>query len=118
MQIRITISDERLASLAPVDTTGVVRHIELHLVDRARWLQHSSEAIFVLHHAPTVLVELDDDATDTGLGPGIIAVDMITCQPFTVDIELEDQRCSEVRCLKVRVVREQVPLTIAGASTL
>ena len=118
MQIRLTVTDERLAGQAPVDTTGVVRHIELHPVDRARWLQHSSEAIFVLHHAPTVLVEMDDDETDTGLGPGIIAVEMITCQPFTVDIELENQGCSRTRCLTVRAAREQVPLTIAGASTL
>ena len=50
-----------------------------------------------MHHAPTVLVEMDDDATDTGLGPGIIAVEMITCQPFTVDIELENQGCSRAR---------------------
>ena len=87
-------------------------------MDRARWLPHSSEAIFVLHHAPTVLVEMDDDETDTGLGQGIIAVEMITCQPFTVDIELENQGCSRTRCLTVRAAREQVPLTIAGASTL
>ena len=61
---------------------------------------------------------MDDDETDTGLGPGIIAVEMITCQPFTVDIELENQGCSRTRCLTVRAAREQVPLTIAGASTL
>ena len=56
MQVRITVSNERLAAQAPVDTTGIVKNIKLHPIDRARWLQQASEAIFVLHHAPTVLV--------------------------------------------------------------
>ena len=118
MQVRITVSDARLAARAPVDTTGVVRNIELHPIDRARWLQQSSEAIFVLHHAPTVLVQMDEDETDSGLGPGIVVVETVTCQPFTVEIELEDQRCSSARVLTVRAAKEQVPLTIAAASTL
>ena len=118
MQVRITVSDERLAGKAPVDTTGVVRNIELHPTDRARWLQQSSEAIFVLHHAPAVLVRIDEDETESGLGPGIIAVETVTSQPFTVEVELEDQRCSRARSLKARAAREQVPLTIATASTL
>ena len=37
---------------------------------------------------------------------------------FTIEVELADQRCSRARSLKVRAVREQVPLTIATASTL
>ena len=82
MQVRIAVSDERLVTHAPVDTTGVVRNIELHPIDRARWLQQSSEAIFVLHHAPTVLVQIDEDETDTGLGAGIVAIEAVTCQPF------------------------------------
>ena len=118
MRIRITVSDERLAAHAPVDTTAVVRDIELHPINRARWLPQSSEAIFVLHHAPTVLVQMDEDETDSGLGPGIVAVETVACQPFTVEIELEDQRCSGARVLTVRAAREQVPLTIAAASTL
>ena len=118
MQVRITVSDERLAAHAPVDTTGVVRHIELAPIDRARWLQQKSDAIFVLHNAPTALVQIDDGTTDTGLGPGIVAVEVVKCQPFTIEVELADQRCSRARSLKVRAVREQVPLTIATASTL
>ena len=118
MRVRITVSDERLAAHAPVDTTGVVRHIELHPLDRARWLQQTTESIFVLHHAPTVLMQIDEDETDTGLGPGMVAVEAVTCQPFTVDLELEDTPSSRARLLKVKAAREQVPLTIATASTL
>lgn len=116
MQVRITVTV--CPCQAPVDSTGVVRNIELHPFDRARWLQHSSEAIFVLHHAPIVLVQIDGDTTDTGLGPGVIAVEAVICEPFAVEIELDDQRCSRARCLKVRARREQLPLTIATASTL
>ena len=68
MQVRITVSDERLAAHAPVDTTGVVRHIELHPIDRARWLQQSTETIFVLRYAPIVLVQINTDERDTGRG--------------------------------------------------
>ena len=85
---------------------------------RARWLHRTSEAIFVLHHAPTVQLQIDDDDTAPGLGPGIVAVETVTCQPFTIELELEDPRCSGARLLKVKAVREQVPLTIATASTL
>ena len=118
MQVRITVSDERLAAQAPVDTTGVVQNIELHPEDRVRWSQQTSEAIFVLHHAPTVLLKIDDDDTDTGLGPGVVAMDTVTCQPFTIELELEDPRCCRARLVKVNAIREQVPLTIATASTL
>ena len=118
MKVRITVSDERLAAHAPVDTTGVVRHIELAPIDRARWLQQKTDAIFVLHNAPTALVHIDEDTTDTGLGPGSVAMEVVKCQPFTKEIELADQRCTRARSLKVRAVREQVPLTIATASTL
>ena len=72
----------------------------------------------MLHYAPTVLVQIDEDETDTGLGPGMIAVEAVTCQPFTIELELEDQRCSRARLLKVKAAREQIPLTIATASTL
>ena len=71
MEVRITVSDERLAAKAPVDTTRLVKNNELHPIDRGQWLQQISEAIFVLHHAPTVLVQIDDDDdTDTGLFGG------------------------------------------------
>jgi len=118
MKVRITVSDERLAAQAPVDTTGIVQNVELHPIDRARWLQATSEAIFVLHHAPTVLVQIDEIDTDFGLGPGIVALEAVTCQPFTIELELEDTRCARTRLLKVKAAREQVPLTIATASTL
>ena len=90
MQVRITVPDERLAAHAPVDTTGTVQNIELHPTDRARLLQLPSEANFVLHHAPTILVQIDDNDTNTGLGPGIVAVESVTCQPFTIELELEE----------------------------
>ena len=51
-------------------------------------------------------------------GPGIVAVEAVTCQPFTIELELEDPRCSRARLLKVKAAREQVPLTILTASTL
>jgi len=41
MHVRITVSDERLAAHAPVDTIGVVQNIELHPIDQARWLQQA-----------------------------------------------------------------------------
>ena len=69
-------------------------------------------------HAPTVLVQMDDGDTDTGLGVGTVAVEAATCQPFTIELELEDPRCSRARVLKVKAARDKVPLTIATASTL
>ena len=70
-------------------------------------------------YAPrTILVKMDDSDNDTGLGPGIIAVDKHLCEPFVVEVELPQSRCSRARVLKVRARREQVPLTILTASTL
>ena len=103
---------------APVDTTGIVQHIELHPGDHMRWQEEGTGSIFVLHHPPTILVKIDDNEEDTGLGPGIIAVEKKLCDPFTTEVELTDERCSRSRLLKVRVKRQQVPLTIATASTL
>ena len=54
----------------------------------------------------------------SGLGSGIVAVEAVTCQPFTVELKLQDPRCSTERKLQVRAAREQVPITIAKASTL
>ena len=45
-------------------------------------------------------------------------MDTVTCQPFSVELELEDPRCWRARLVKVKAIREQVPLTIATASTL
>ena len=73
----------------------------------------------MLHHAPTVLVKIDDNDKDTGLGAGIIAVDKHLCEAFGADVELpENSWSSTTRILKVRARREQVPLTIVTASTL
>ena len=65
-----------------------------------------------------VLVRIDEDEADTGFGPGTVAVEAATCQPFTFELQLEDPRCSRARMLKVTAAGEQVPLTIATASTL
>ena len=66
----------------PVDTVGTVHSIELHASDRMRLLQDSTDAIVVLHHPPTILVKIGDNDQDTGLGPGIIAVEKQLCEPF------------------------------------
>jgi len=49
---------------------------------------------------------------------GTVAVEAVTSQPFTTELELEDLRVSGARQVNVKAVREQVPLTIATASTL
>jgi hypothetical protein len=100
-----------------VATTGTITNIELGVMDRARWQSQSSDSIFLLHQMPTVLVRIDDDNTDTGLGPGVVAVKAVMSEPFAVTVEItiddEDPRRPEVRAR-----REQVPLTIATATTL
>ena len=116
MRVRCTVTICRRT--CPVDTTGVVQHIELHPTDHMRWQQTECETIFVLHHPPTILVKLDDNDEDTGLGPGIIAVDKQLCEPFYNELELTDDGGSRARLLKVKARREQVPLTIVAASTL
>ena len=116
MRVRCTVTVCRCQ--APVDTPGVVQHIELHPADRLRWQQDEVDSVFVLHHAPTILVKIDDSDKDTGLGPGVIAVDKHLCEPFSTDLELTDAWCSRARVLKVRARREQVPLSIVTASTL
>ena len=116
MHVRCTITVCRCQ--APVDTAGVVQHIELNPADRLRWQQHKADSVFVLHHAPTILVKLDNSDKDTGLGPGVIAVDEHLCQPFTTDLDLPESSCCRARIVKVRARREQVPLTIVAASTL
>ena len=73
MRVRCTVTVCRCQ--APVDTTGVVQHIELNPADRLRWQQDEIDSVFVLHHAPTILVKIDGSDKDTGLGPGVIAVD-------------------------------------------
>ena len=118
MKVRITITV--CPCQAPVDTTGTIKHIELDSQDRARWQQQSSNSIFLLRQMPTVLVQIDDDITDTGLGPGVLAVEAMVCEPFATAIEIPDvdERSCRARSITVRAVREQVPLTIATATTL
>ena len=118
MKVRITITV--CPCQAPVDTTGTIKHIELDSQDRARWQQQSSNSIFLLRQMPTVLVQIDDDITDTGLGPGVLAVEAMVCEPFATAIEIPDvdERNCRARSITVRAVREQVPLTIATATTL
>ena len=96
----------------------MVQHIELNPVDRLRWQQDEVDSVFVLHHAPTILVKIDNSDKDTGLGPGVIAVDKHLCQPFATELDLPESWCSRARVVKVRARREQVPLTILTASTL
>jgi hypothetical protein len=100
-----------------VATTGTITNIELGVMDRARWQSQSSDSIFLLHQMPTVLVRIDDDNTDTGLGPGVVAVKAVMSEPFavTVEITIDDE---DPKRLGVRARREQVPLTIATATTL
>ena len=116
MRVRCTTTVCRCQ--APVDTTGVIQHIELNPADRFRWEHDEADAVFVLHHAPTILVKIDNSEKDTGLGPGIIAVEKYLCQPFATEVKLTESWCSRARVLKVRARREQVPLTIVMASTL
>ena len=75
-----------------MDTTGVV--IELNPADRLRWQQGDVDPILALHHAPTILVLLGGNDTDTGLGPGVIAVEEHLCEPSSVEVEMTDERCS------------------------
>ena len=116
MRVRCTVTV--CQRQAPVDTTGIVQHIELNPADRLRWEREEFDSIFVLHHTPTILVNIDDIDQDTGLGPAIIAIEKQLCEPFSSEMELTDERCSRARLLKVRARREQVPLTIVTASTL
>ena len=91
----------------------MIQHIELNPADRLRWPQDEADSVFVLHHAPTILVKIDNCDKDMGLGPGVIAVEKQLCQPFATNLKL-----TTARVLKVRARREQVPLTIVTASTL
>ena len=88
------------------------------VLDRLRWQQHKADSVFVLHHAPTILVSLDNSDKDTGLGPGVIAVDKHLCQPFATEVDLPKSWCCRARVVKFRAKRKQVPLTIVTASTL
>ena len=116
MRVRVTVTVCRCE--APVDTAGVVQHIEMTTADRLRWQEHGGDSVFVLYHAPTVLVKIDGSDKDTGLGVGIIAVDKHLCEPFTVDVQLPESLCFQARIFKARARREQVPLSIITASTL
>jgi hypothetical protein len=65
---------------------------------------------------PVVLVAVDDAHADTGLGVGIVAVSSCTSEVFSVSVEI--QSSFGKRELSVRARREQIPLTIATASSL
>ena len=86
MKIRITVTS--CPCQAPVDTMGTIKHIELTAVDRARWQQQPSASMFVLCQLPTVLIQLDDNVIDTGLGPGIIAVGAAKSMPWFVPVSI------------------------------
>ena len=86
--------------------------------DRLPWRQDEIEFVFILHHAPSILKNIDNCDNDTGLGPGVIAVDKHVCEPDATDLKLTESFCSRARVLKVKARREQVPLTIVTASTL
>ena len=95
MRVRCTVTVCRRP--APVDIIGIVQNIELHPADHMRWQQDEINVIFVLHHPPTILVKIDANDQDTGLGPGIIAVEKQLCEPFFSEVELTDERCSRAR---------------------
>ena len=63
MRVRCTTTVCRCQ--APVDTTGAIQHIELKPPDRLRWQQDETDSFFVLHHAPTILVKIDNCDKDT-----------------------------------------------------
>ena len=56
-------------------TAGVVQHIEPTPADRLGWQRDEVESVFVLHRAPHILVQIDGIDNDTGLGPGVSAVE-------------------------------------------
>ena len=92
-----------------------MRNIELCPVDRARWREQTSETIFVIHHAPTVLVHADEDEADAGLGPGIVAIEAVTNRPLSIELELEDQRhCHEMECY----LQGSIPGTVTETTPL
>ena len=117
VQMRVRCTNTICPCQAPVDTVGTIKAIELCPGDRARWAQQRSTSIFVLAEMPTVLVQIDDNERDTGLGPGVIAVKAKMCEPFAVSVEIPSQGESTVT-VGLRVIREQVPLTIVTAATL
>ena len=117
VQMKVRCTNTICPCQAPVDTVGTIKAIELCPGDRARWAQQRSTSIFVLAEMPTVLVQIDDNERDTGLGPGVIAVKAKMCEPFAVSVEIPSQGESTVT-VGLRVIREQVPLTIVTASTL
>ena len=112
MKVRLTVTVCRCQ--APVDTVGTITHIELDAMDRSRWQQDPSSGLRVLHSMPTVLVRIDESEMDTGLGPGVIAVQAVFSEAFSAEVKLP----AEVKPFKVSAKREQLPLTIVTASTL
>ena len=119
MNIRLTVTI--CPATAPVDTQGVIEHIELDAVDRIRWARNKTQPFFVLHMPPTLLVKLDDVAVDLGLGPGIIAVEAKLSEPFKVTVEIPSSggaQQTQRKSIEIRARRKQLPVTITTASTL
>ena len=107
---------------APVDSVGLVKSVELDSADRQRWYQSETKSVFVLHMLPRVLINVEGSTRDTGLGPGVLAVDAVVSLPFSVTVDIPADDNSSVpnskRSLQVRARRKQLPMTINTASTL
>ena len=73
---------------APVDSQGIIDHIELDAVDRDRWERNTTQPICVIHMPPLLLLSINDLEVDTGLGPGIIAVEARLSEPFNVTVDM------------------------------
>ena len=122
MAIRLTMTICPIQ--APVDSQGVIEHIELDPADYLRWQRNKNQAFFVLHEFPTLLVKMDGSTLDTGLGPGIIAVEAKLCEPaFTVQLEIAAESASAgkqaaKKSIDVKARRKNLPITIILASTL
>ena len=99
MPVRCTVTVCRRQ--AQVDTIGIVQHVELQPAGHRRWQQEGTESIFVLHHPQTILVKIDDNDKDIGLGPGIfVVVAKQLYEPFITEVGLTDERCSRARLLR------------------
>ena len=119
MKVRLTVTI--CPSQAPVDSQGVIEHIELDVVDRTRWERNKTQPIFVLLMHPTLLVKIDDSEIDSGLGPGIVAVEAKLSEPFRITVEIPSGGAAEhavTKSLDVRTRRKQLATTIITASTL
>ena len=119
MKVRLTVTI--CPTQAPVDSQGVIEHIELDPVDRLRWERNKRQPLCVLLMHPTLLVKIEDSEIDSGLGPGIVAVEAKLSDPFRITVEIPAGGAAEhpvMKSLDVRARRKQLPTTIVTASTL